>query len=45
MTPRDIPGVKARLRAADRGELAALAARALAAEGAAEVRALDGEVI
>lgn len=45
MTPRDIPAVKARLRASDRGELTALAERALAAEGAAQVRALDGEAI
>ncbi|GLK46151.1 MULTISPECIES: phosphoenolpyruvate--protein phosphotransferase [Novosphingobium] len=45
MTPRDIPAVKARLRASDRSELAQLAARALAAEGAAEVRALDGEAM
>ncbi|MFT4055439.1 MAG: phosphoenolpyruvate--protein phosphotransferase [Novosphingobium sp.] len=42
MTPRDIPAVKARLRGADRNELAALAARALAAPDAAQVRALDG---
>ncbi|GAB7551650.1 phosphoenolpyruvate--protein phosphotransferase [Novosphingobium sp. 11B] len=42
MTPRDIPAVKARLRASDRSELVELAARALAAEGAADVRALDG---
>jgi phosphocarrier protein FPr len=45
MTPRDIPAVKARLRASDRGELTALAERALAAEGAAQVRALNGEAI
>jgi len=44
MTPRDIPAVKARIRAADGTALSALAARALAAESAAEVRALDGAV-
>ncbi|MGJ0240038.1 phosphoenolpyruvate--protein phosphotransferase [Novosphingobium fluoreni] len=43
MTPRDIPAVKARIRAAERTALATLAARALAAESAADVRALDGE--
>ncbi|MGU3538487.1 phosphoenolpyruvate--protein phosphotransferase [Methylobacterium sp. A54F] len=41
MTPRDLPGVKARLRAAEMGELRALAARACAQEDAAAVRALD----
>ncbi len=41
MTPRDIPAVKARLRGAGMDELKALAARALAAAGADEVRALD----
>jgi len=35
---------KARIRAADGTALSALAARALAAESAAEVRALDGAV-
>ncbi|TBW34874.1 phosphoenolpyruvate--protein phosphotransferase [Siculibacillus lacustris] len=42
MTPRDIPAVKARLRASDFAELTALAARALACETADAVRALDG---
>lgn len=42
MTPRDIPAVKARIRQSDSVALAALAARALDMEGAAEVRALDG---
>ena len=41
MTPRDLPGVKARLRAADLGELKALALRACEQEDAASVRALD----
>lgn len=41
MTPRDIPAVKARLRASDLPALQALAARALAATTAAEVRALN----
>ncbi|MEE7456135.1 phosphoenolpyruvate--protein phosphotransferase [Methylorubrum populi] len=41
MTPRDLPGVKARLRAADSAELKALAAQACAQEDAAAVRALD----
>ena len=44
MTPRDIPAVKARIRAAESGTLAALANRALSAQSAAEVRALDHEV-
>ncbi|MEP9400486.1 phosphoenolpyruvate--protein phosphotransferase [Sphingomonas sp. VNH70] len=43
MTPRDIPAVKARIRASGRDALATLARRALEQEGAAEVRALDGE--
>lgn len=43
MTPRDIPAVKARLRAASRARLAALAERALAAATPAEVRALEAE--
>ena len=43
MTPRDIPGVKARLRASNRRSLGELAARALAAESAQAVRALDEE--
>jgi phosphocarrier protein FPr len=42
MTPRDLPGVKARLRASEMAELKALAARACAQEDAAAVRALDG---
>ncbi|MBP2275339.1 MULTISPECIES: phosphoenolpyruvate--protein phosphotransferase [Sphingomonas] len=41
MTPRDIPAVKARIRAGSRAEFAELAARAMDMEGAAEVRALD----
>ncbi|TVV75131.1 phosphoenolpyruvate--protein phosphotransferase [Sphingomonas solaris] len=41
MTPRDIPAVKARLRGTDMATLQALVERALAAESAAEVRALD----
>ena len=41
MTPRDIPAVKARLRASDMPALQALAAKALAAETAADVRALN----
>ena len=41
MTPRDLPGVKARLRASDMAELKALAAQACAEEDAAAVRALD----
>ena len=44
MTPRDLPGVKARLRASEMAELKALAARACAQEDAAAVRALDGGV-
>ena len=43
MTPRDVPAVKARLRAATFGELAALATRALACASADEVRALEGD--
>jgi len=45
MTPRDIPSVKARIRAGTLADMQALAARALAAGTAAEVRALnaDGE--
>ena len=43
MTPRDIPAVKARLRASSLGDLQGLAARALDATSAADVRALDGE--
>ena len=41
MTPRDIPAVKARIRASDMAGLQALAAKALAAETAADVRALN----
>jgi phosphocarrier protein FPr len=41
MTPRDIPAVKARLRNTSFPELQALATRALAADSAAEIRALD----
>lgn len=44
MTPRDVPAVKARIRASDLTALEALARRALEMEGAAEVRALDEEV-
>lgn len=43
MTPRDIPAVKARIRASSLGDLQALAARALEATSAADVRVLDGE--
>jgi phosphocarrier protein FPr len=42
MTPRDISAVKARIRESELAALQALAQRALAMEGAAEVRALDG---
>jgi phosphocarrier protein FPr len=42
MTPRDIPAVKARLRAGSQAEFAALARQALALDGAEAVRALDG---
>ncbi|MEG3125930.1 phosphoenolpyruvate--protein phosphotransferase [Sphingomonas sp. GB1N7] len=45
MTPRDIPAVKARLRTADIAALQALAATALAAGTAAEVRALNREIL
>ena len=41
MTPRDIPAVKARLRAASLADLKALAERACAQPDAAAVRALD----
>jgi len=41
MTPRDLPAVKARLRSSELPALQALAARALAVESAADVRALD----
>ncbi|MDE1917825.1 MAG: phosphoenolpyruvate--protein phosphotransferase [Sphingomonadales bacterium] len=43
MTPRDIPAVKARLRASDATSLRALAASALLASTAADVRALNKE--
>ncbi|PTQ11565.1 phosphoenolpyruvate--protein phosphotransferase [Sphingomonas oleivorans] len=42
MTPRDIPAVKARLRESDLATLEALAAKAVTAETAEQVRALDG---
>ncbi|MBA4285624.1 MAG: phosphoenolpyruvate--protein phosphotransferase [Xanthomonadaceae bacterium] len=42
MTPREIAGVKSRLRGSRFDALKALAERALACETAAEVRALDG---
>lgn len=42
MTPRDVPAVKARLRASEMSELRALAARACEQEDAAAVRALEG---
>ncbi|EIZ80890.1 phosphoenolpyruvate-protein phosphotransferase [Novosphingobium sp. Rr 2-17] len=41
MTPRDIPAVKARIRASSLPQMQALAAKALDAGTAAEVRALD----
>lgn len=41
MTPRDIPAVKARLRASKFTDMQALAAQALAATNAAQVRSLD----
>jgi phosphocarrier protein FPr len=41
MTPRDLPAVKARLRASDIAELRVLAERACAQEDAAGVRALE----
>ncbi|MGY2046872.1 phosphoenolpyruvate--protein phosphotransferase [Methylobacterium sp. JK268] len=43
MTPRDVPGVKARLRESEWRALKALAARACELEDAAAVRALDGD--
>ncbi|WCS25534.1 phosphoenolpyruvate--protein phosphotransferase [Methylobacterium sp. NMS14P] len=43
MTPRDLPGVKARLRGADMSALRALASQACEQEDAAAVRALDRE--
>lgn len=42
MTPRDIPGVKDRLRDSDLSGLRALALRAVDCESSDEVRALDG---
>ncbi|GAC1442315.1 MAG: phosphoenolpyruvate--protein phosphotransferase [Vulcanimicrobiaceae bacterium] len=42
MTPREIPAVKARLRASVHAELAALASRALESRDVTDVRALDG---
>ncbi|GAA0532821.1 phosphocarrier protein FPr [Rhizomicrobium palustre] len=42
MTPLEIPAVKDRLRRASLAELKGLAARALACESAADVRALEG---
>ena len=44
MTPRDIPAVKARLRALDHAALKALAEEALAAGTAADVRALEARL-
>jgi phosphocarrier protein FPr len=44
MTPRDIPAVKARIRNSGLPALQALAAQAVAAASAADVRALDVEV-
>lgn len=44
MTPRDIPGVKAMLRAASLPDLQALSARALDCETADDVRALEAEL-
>ncbi|WP_042704421.1 phosphoenolpyruvate--protein phosphotransferase [Azospirillum sp. B506] len=43
MTPRDIPGVKDKLRGSDLAGLRALAQRALDCESSDEVRALEGE--
>jgi phosphocarrier protein FPr len=43
-TPRDLPAVKARLRASRFADLQALAAAALAAPNAAAVRALDTDI-
>ena len=43
MTPRDIPAVKARLRAHDYAKLRALAERALEQDSAEAVRALEQE--
>ena len=43
MTPRDIPGVKDKLRDSDLAGLRALAQRALDCESSDEVRALEGD--
>jgi len=43
ISPRDIPAVKARLRASTHSALAEMAKRALDCDSAAEIRALDGE--
>jgi phosphoenolpyruvate-protein phosphotransferase len=43
MSPRDIPAVKARLRASTHSALVEMARRALDCDSAAEIRALDGE--
>jgi phosphocarrier protein FPr len=45
MTPREIPAVKAKLRAARFADLQALGAKALAAASAADVRALDKDSV
>ncbi|MFE1600391.1 phosphoenolpyruvate--protein phosphotransferase [Methylobacterium sp. ID0610] len=45
MTPRDVPGVKARLRGADLAALKALAERACGLEDAAAVRALESAAV
>jgi phosphocarrier protein FPr len=44
-TPRDIPAVKARLRGASFADLQAMAAKALEAATAADVRALDADLV
>jgi multiphosphoryl transfer protein len=43
ISPRDIPAVKARLRASTHSALAEMARLALNCDSAAEIRALDGE--
>ncbi|MEL6061495.1 MULTISPECIES: phosphoenolpyruvate--protein phosphotransferase [unclassified Methylobacterium] len=45
MTPRDVPGVKARLRGADMSALRALASQACEQEDAAAVRALESALV
>jgi multiphosphoryl transfer protein len=45
MTPRDLPGVKARLRGADMSALRALASQACEQEDAAAVRALESAAV